>query len=579
MKKSTFSRLMGHVSKYKGYMIASLIFALISNVLIAFMPLIIGKAINNIVAKGRVDFHSLSKIIIVLAVMYVISAIFTWLFTAVANIVAYSTVKDLRNEALNKISTLPLKYFDRNPHGDVISRLTNDMDNISDGLFQGITQFYPGIVTIVSSLILMLTLSVKLTIVIVIMTPLCFLIASFITKRSSKMFKEQQNTLGELNGYIEEIIGNQKVVKLFGYEERSQESFGEINGRLYKCGQLAQFYSSLTNPTTRFVNNVTYVLVGLVGGILSVLSGLSVGIISSFLTYSTQFSQPINNITGVATQLQAAFASCERVFSILDEKSEKPDSIDAEVMKKCYGNVNFRNVFFSYDKKIPLIEDFSVDIKKGSTIAIVGPTGAGKTTMVNLLMKFYDLDKGEITIDDKKISNINRNSLRNQFGMVLQDTWLFEGTIRENIAYGKPDATLEEINRAAKAAYIYSFIKRLPDGYDTMITESGGNLSEGQKQLLTIARVMLIDPPMLILDEATSSVDTRTELKIQNAFLSMMKGRTSFVIAHRLSTIRDADMILVMKNGHIVERGNHDELVNKGGTYADLYNSQFKYQA
>lgn len=579
MKKGTLSRLLGYVSKYKGYMIASLIFALISNVLIAFMPLIIGKAINKIVAKGKVDFHDLIKIITLLAVMYIVSAIFTWLFTAVANIVAYSTVKDLRNEALDKISTLPLKYFDRNPHGDVISRLTNDMDNISDGLFQGITQFYPGIVTIVCSLILMFTLSVKLTIIIVLMTPLCFLIASFITKRSNKMFKEQQNTLGELNGYIEEVIGNQKVVKLFGYEERSQENFKKINGRLYKCGQLAQFYSSLTNPTTRFVNNTTYVLIGLIGGVLSVLSGLSVGVISSFLTYSTQFSQPINNITGVATQLQAAFASCGRIFAILDEEPEKEDSKDAEVIKRCDGNVDFENVFFAYDKKVPLVEDFSVNIKKGSTIAIVGPTGAGKTTMVNLLMRFYNLDKGKITIDGKDINNITRNSLRSQFGMVLQDTWLFEGTIRENISYGKPDATLEEIKNAAEAAYIHSFIKRLPDGYDTIITESGGNLSEGQKQLLTIARVMLIDPPMLILDEATSSVDTRTELKIQSAFLSIMKGRTSFVIAHRLSTIRDADMILVMKNGHIVERGNHDELVEKGGTYAELYNSQFKYQA
>ncbi len=578
MKKSTFSRLIGYVSKYKGYMFASLIFALISNVLIAFMPLIVGKAIDKIIAAGKVDFNSLINTIILLGVIYVISALFTWLFTVVANIVAYNTVKDLRNEALSKISTLPLKYFDMHPHGDIISRLTNDMDNISDGLFQGITQFYPGIITILSSLILMISLSFKLTAVIVLMTPLCFLIASFITKRSNKMFKEQQKTLGELNGYIEEIIGNQKVVRLFGYEKRAEENFKEINGRLYKCGQLAQFYSSLTNPATRLVNNVTYILVGLVGGILSVLSGLSVGVISSFLTYSTQFSQPINNITSVATQLQAALASCERIFSVIDKEPEKADSENAEDTNVCEGNVKFENVYFSYNKEVPLIENFSVDIKRGDTVAIVGPTGAGKTTMVNLLMRFYDLDKGKITIDGKEINNITRDNLRSQFGMVLQDTWLFEGTIRDNIAYGKPNATLEEIQNAAKAAYIHSFIKRLPDGYDTMITESGGNLSEGQKQLLTIARVMLIDPPMLILDEATSNVDTRTELKIQNAFLSMMKGCTSFVIAHRLSTIRDADMILVMKNGKIVERGNHDELVNKEGIYTELYNSEFKHQ-
>lgn len=578
MKKSTFSRLIGYVSKYKGYMFASLIFALISNILIAFMPLIVGRSIDHIVAKGEVDFDGLIKTIIILGVIYVISALFTWLFTIVANTVAYNTVKDLRNEALNKISSLPLKYFDKNPHGDIISRLTNDMDNISDGLFQGITQFYPGIITIISSLVLMVSLSFKLTLVIVLMTPFCFLIASFITKRSNKMFKEQQKTLGELNGYIEEIVGSQKVVRLFGYEERAQESFSGINSRLYKCGQLAQFYSSLTNPATRFVNNITYILVGLVGGILSVLSGLSVGVISSFLTYSTQFSQPINNITSVATQLQAAIASCERIFSIIDEEPEKADSKEAENIESCDGNVEFDNVSFSYNKKVPLIENFSVNIKKGSTIAIVGPTGAGKTTIVNLLMRFYDLEKGRITIDGKSINDLTRNNLRSQFGMVLQDTWLFEGTIRQNIAYGKPNATLEEVENAAKAAFIHSFIKRLPDGYDTIITESGGNLSEGQKQLLTIARVMLIDPPILILDEATSNVDTRTELKIQNAFLSMMKGRTSFVIAHRLSTIRDADIILVMKNGKIAERGNHEELVNKGGIYTELYNSQFKHQ-
>lgn len=578
MKKNTFSRLLGHVLKYKGYMFTALIFALISNVLIAFMPLIVGKAIDKIIAKGRVDFDGLINTIIVLGVIYVVSAIFTWLFTVVANIVAYNTVKDLKNKALDKISSLPLKYFDKNPHGDIISRLTNDMDNISDGLFQGITQFYPGIITIVSSIVLMVSLSFKLTVVIVLMTPPCFIIASFITRRSNKMFKEQQKTLGELNGYTEEIVGNQKVVRLFGYEERAEENFSGINKRLYKCGQLAQFYSSLTNPATRFVNNITYILIGLIGGVLSVLSGLSVGVISSFLTYSTQFSQPINNITSVATQLQAALASCERVFSILDEMPEKADSKEAEDIKTSEGNVKFENVSFAYDEKVPLIEDFSVDIKRGSTVAIVGPTGAGKTTMVNLLMRFYELNKGKITIDGREINDFTRDSLRSQFGMVLQDTWLFEGTIRENIAYGKPNATLDEVQNAAKAAYIHSFIKRLPGGYDTMITESGGNLSEGQKQLLTIARVMLIDPPMLILDEATSNVDTRTELKIQNAFLSMMKGRTSFVIAHRLSTIRDADLILVMKNGKIVERGNHDELVNKGGIYTRLYNSQFKHQ-
>ncbi|MCR3761851.1 ABC transporter ATP-binding protein/permease [Clostridium felsineum] len=577
MKKGTLFRLARYVGKYKMYMIVSLIFAFISNVLIAFMPLIVGKGIDNIISKGKVDFNNLLRIILILAVVYVVSSIFTWLFTVVANLLAYNTVRDLRNEALGKISTLPLKYFDRNPHGDIMSRLTNDMDAISDGLFQGITQFYPAIITIVSSIILMLVLSIKLTLVIILMTPLCFFIATFITKRSNKMFKQQQNTVGELNGYIEEIIGNQKVVRLFGYEKRAQENFSEINSRLYNCGRLAQFYSSLTNPSTRYVNNMTYVLVGVVGGLLAVLSGLSIGTISSFLTYSTQFSQPINNVTGVATQLQAAIASAERVFSILDEIPEKSDSEKTEVLKKCEGNVQFNNVSFSYNKKQPLVENFSVDIKKGSTIAIVGPTGAGKTTMVNLLMRFYDIDGGKITIDGIDINEMKRKDVRSLFGMVLQDTWLFEGTIKENIAYGKENASLKEVEEAAKGAYIHSFIKRLSDGYETRITESGGNLSEGQKQLLTIARVMLISPPMLILDEATSSVDTRTEIKIQNAFLKMMEGRTSFVIAHRLSTIRDADLILVMKNGHIVERGKHEELLlNKNGLYREIYESQFK---
>jgi len=576
LKKNSLFRLFKYIGNHKIYMGISLICALISNILMAFIPFIVGKGIDKIVGKGTVDFDNLLKIIIILAVVYLISSLFMWIFTVIANIIAFKTVKDIRNEAFDKISTLPLRYFDVNAHGDIMSRLTNDIDAISDGLLQGITQFYPGIVTIISSLVLMFALSVKITLVILLMTPLCFIIASFITSRSNKMFKEQQKTVGELNGYIEEIIGNQKVVKVFGYEKRSEEKFKEINRRLYKCGQQAQFYSSLTNPSTRFVNNIIYVLVGVVGGLLSVLGGLSVGTISSFLTYSTQFSQPINNITSVATQLQAALASCERVFSIIDETPEPADLENTKKITNCEGNITFDNVSFSYVKEVPLINDFNAEIRKGNTIAIVGPTGAGKTTMVNLLMRFYDINKGKILIDGTDIYEIKRNNLRSLFGMVLQDTWLFEGTIRENIAYGKQEATESEIEIAAKAAHIHSFIKRLPEGYDTVITEAGANLSEGQKQLLTIARVMLIDPPMLILDEATSSVDTRTEIKIQNAFLSMMKGRTSFVIAHRLSTIRDADLILVMKDGEIIERGSHEELINRGGFYTKLYKSQFK---
>ncbi|KNF09042.1 ABC-type multidrug transport system, ATPase and permease component [Gottschalkia purinilytica] len=576
MKKNSLFRLFEYIGNYKIYMSISLICALISNALTAFIPFIVGKGIDKIIGRGRVDFNNLLKIIIILAIVYIVSSLFMWIFTIIANIIAFRTVEDIRNEAFDKISTLPLKYFDVNAHGDIMSRLTNDIDAISEGLFQGITQFYPGIITIISSLVLMFALSVKITLVILFMTPLCFIIASFITNRSNKMFKEQQKTVGELNGYIEEMIGNQKVVKAFGYEKRSEAKFKEINNRLYKCGQQAQFYSSLTNPSIRFINNVTYVLVGVVGGLLSVLGGLSVGTISSFLTYSTQFSQPINNVTSVATQLQAALASCERVFAIIDETPEPKDLENTKEITNCEGNVTFDNVSFSYVEEVPLINNFNAEIKKGSTIAIVGPTGAGKTTMVNLLMRFYDITKGKILIDGIDIYEIKRNNLRSLFGMVLQDTWLFEGTIRENISYGKQDATQKEIEDAAKAAHIHSFIKRLPDGYDTVITEAGANLSEGQKQLLTIARVMLIDPPMLILDEATSSVDTRTEMKIQSAFLSMMKDRTSFVIAHRLSTIRDADLILVMKDGEIIERGNHEELINKKGFYTELYKSQFK---
>jgi ABC-type multidrug transport system fused ATPase/permease subunit len=564
------------MGKHKLYIIAAIICAFISNILTVIGPLIVGKGIDNIIGSGKVNFNDLLKIIFILASLYVVSSIFLWIFSIIANFITYNTMQNIRKEAFDKISVLPLKYFDDNAHGDIISRLTNDIDAISDGMFQGISQFYPGIVTILGSLVLMIILSPKITIVILIMTPLCICIASFITTRSNKMFKEQQKTVGELNGYVEEIIGSQKIVKAFGYEKRSQETFKEINGRLYKCGQLAQLYSSLTNPSTRFVNNITYILVGVAGGICSVLSGFSIGKISSFLTYSTQFSQPINNITSVSTQLQAALAAAERVFSIIDEEAEPEEKKGTPELKQCNGDISFKNISFSYRKDVPLIKNFNIDVKQGSTIAIVGPTGAGKTTMVNLLMRFYNIDSGGIFVDKTNIKGVTRNSLRRSFGMVLQDTWLFAGTVRENIAYGKPEAGISEIENAAKAAHIHSFIKRLPKGYDTIITEGGENLSQGQRQLLTIARVLLIDPPMLILDEATSSIDTRTEVNIQKAFLSMMKGRTSFIIAHRLSTIRDADLILVMNNGEIIENGNHRELINKGGFYAKLYNSQFE---
>lgn len=576
MKNKTLSRILKYVSKYKVYIFIVMLCALFGNVLTILGPTIVGKGIDNIVEARKVNFNNLSKIIAILAAIYAISAFFQWLLSIITNIIANKTVRDIRQEAFDKLSSLPLKYFDGNPHGDIMSRLTNDIDNISEGLLQGITQLFSGIVTILGSVILMLMLSPKITIVIILMTPPCFFIASFITRNSNKMFKEQQRTVGELNGYIEEIIGSQKIVKAFGYEEESQKKFREINARLYKCGRLAQFYSSLTNPSTRLVNNISYILVGVVGGLLAAAGNLSVGKISSFLTYSTQFSQPINNITSVATQLQAAIASAERVFAIIDEPSEPEENEKTPVLKNCEGDIRFENVAFSYKKDVPLIKNLNVDVKQGSTIAIVGPTGAGKTTIVNLLMRFYDINNGSIYIDGTEIHSITRDSLRRSFGMVLQETWLFSGTVKDNIAYGKPGATMEEIENAAKAAHIHSFIKRLPKGYDTIISEGGGNLSQGQRQLLTIARAILVNPPMLILDEATSSIDTRTEINIQKAFLNMMKGRTSFIIAHRLSTIREADLILVMKNGEIIEQGNHKELLNKGSFYANLYNIQFE---
>lgn len=573
---STIKRIWKYIEQNQIYLLAIFIFGFISNLFSVLAPLYVGKGIDNLVGKQKVNFLAVLKIMLILACVYIISALFQWLMSIFTNVISNKTVLAIRQDAFDKISKLPLKYFDNNAHGDVMSRLTNDIDAIQDGLLQGITQLFSGIVTIVGSLIFMLILSPKITLVVVIMTPLCFLIASFITGRSNKMFRMQQNTLGELNGYIEEIIGNQKLVKAFGYEKPSMQKFKEINNNLYTCGQKAQFYSSLTNPGTRFINNTIFVFVGVLGALLSVLSNFSVGKISSFLTYANQFFQPINNITSVSTNLQTAFASAERVFSILDEPFEEIEKPDTPALENCSGTVTFKNVDFSYNKEKTLINGLNIEATQGSTIAIVGPTGAGKTTLVNLLMRFYDVDGGSICVDNIDIKSVTKDSLRSSFGMVLQDTWLFAGTIRDNIAYGKPNASHEEIINASKASFAHSFIKRLPDGYDTLITEGGSNLSQGQRQLLTIARVMLVNPPMLILDEATSNIDTRTEINIQKAFTKIMEGRTSFIIAHRLSTIKNADLILVMNNGNIVESGTHAELLKKGAFYFNLYNSQFE---
>ncbi|GFZ31718.1 sugar ABC transporter ATP-binding protein [Clostridium zeae] len=574
MKNRTLIRILKYVKKYRIQLILVIAFALTSNILSIVAPFFTGKAIDYMVKKGQVNFSAILKIVAFLSIIYGLSAVLQWFLSIFTNVISNRTVKDIRDELFEKLNTMPLKYYDSKANGDIISRFTNDIDAISEGLLQGITQLFSGVITFVGALIFMIDLSPTITLVVVVMTPLCFLLSSFIAKSSKKMFKEQSKTLGELNGYIEEIIGNQKIVKAFNYEERSEEAFKEINERLYECGRKAQFFSSLTNPGTRYINNITYILSGIIGAIVSVAGGLSIGKISSFLIYSNQFAKPINDITSIATQLQSAMASAERVFAILDEQGESSEQ-DKQSINKADGKVEFKNVSFSYKKDRPLIEGLTMNIKPGSTVAIVGPTGAGKTTLVNLLMRFYEIDKGKILIDGKDIKEVTKESVRSSFGMVLQESWLFAGTIRENIAYGKSDASDEAIINASKAAYAHSFIKRLPKGYDTLITEDGANLSQGQRQLLTIARVMLMNPSMLILDEATSSIDTLTEARIQKAFLSLMKGRTSFVIAHRLSTIREADLILVMKDGKIIEQGNHDELLMKKGFYAKLYNSQY----
>lgn len=575
MKKTNIKRVWGYVGKYKEQLITVFICAILGNTLLIFSPLLTGKAIDKIIGVDKVDFRGLIQIILILLIIYVFSSLFQWLMSVVSNIAANNTIHDIRKDAFDKLNTLPLEYFDGTAHGDIISRLTNDIDAIADGLFQGITQVMSAIVIVIGCFIFMLTISPLITLAVVLITPLCFFIAFFIAKRSKKMFAEQSMTVGELNGYVEEMIGNQKVVKAFGYEKSSLAHFKEINDRLYQAGQKAQWYSSMTNPTTRLVNNIAYVSVTVIGGFMAIAGRLSIGNIASFLIYSNQFAKPINEITSITTQIQAAFASVERIFALLDEKQETEVLTPEEDLENGEGTVSFRNVSFSYQPEVPLIRNLNLNVAKGNMIAIVGPTGSGKTTLVNLLMRFYDVSSGEIRIGGKDIYHINRDNLRKSIGMVLQESWLFAGTIAENITYGKPETTRNEMIEAAKAAKAHSFIIRLPEGYDTMIDEDGGNLSIGQKQLLTIARVMIIDPPMLVLDEATSSIDTRTEIKIQKAFTKMMEERTSFVIAHRLSTIQEADTILVLQHGDIVEQGNHEELLSQKGFYYTLYHSQF----
>lgn len=574
-RKETLARVLRFAKPYRWYLLAALVSAVLSVSLTLYAPVLIGRGIDQIIAPGKVYFDNLLPILIELGIVAVLAALFQWLLTLCTNVVTYKTVRDLRSAAFEHVEELPLSNIDSRPHGDIISRIINDIDSVSDGLLQGFSQLFTGIITIAITLVYMLAINFKVGLVVVVITPLSLFVASFIAKHSFDMFRRQSAIKGQLSGCIEELVGNQKVVKAFSYEERAQQQFDRINHQLYDVGVKAQFYSSLTNPCTRFVNGVVYAAVAIVGALSCIAGGFSVGALSSFLTYANQYTKPFNEISGVITELQTAIASAKRVFDIIDEPVQQPDEPDAAHPTGCEGQIEIDRVSFSYEKSHPLIRDFHLQIKPGQRIALVGPTGCGKTTMINLLMRFYDVDAGEIRVDGQPIKKIGRDSLRSLYGMVLQDTWMFKGSVRDNIAYGKPDATDEEVVAAAKAAHAHSFIMRLPQGYDTVLAEDGGNISQGQKQLLCIARAMLTKPSMLILDEATSSIDTRTEIKIQQAFAQMMEGHTSFVVAHRLSTIREADCILVMKDGQIIEQGTHQQLLEKKGFYHQLYNSQF----
>lgn len=573
--KSVVSKILKKIKPYWLYLAIALISAVISVSLTLYIPVLIGDAVDNIIDKGNVNFENIIRILIYIAIGVVGVAVFQWIMNYFTNIISFKTVRDLRREIFGKFNSVPLSYIDTHPHGDLISRVINDVDAVGDGLTQLFLQLFSGVVTIVGTLIFMLMIDWRIALAVVILTPLSLFVAAFIGKLSHKTFREQQLLQGEISSYVEEHVGNQRIVKAFSHENRAMNDFENLNKKLYKVGFLAQFAGALANPSTRFVNAMVYAAVGIFGALTAISGTLSIGQLSCFLTYANQYTKPFNEVTGVLTQLQTGMAAAGRVFEILEEENETPDSPNAPVLDNCKGNVKIDNVSFSYTKEKPLIKGFSLDVKSDSKIAIVGPTGCGKTTFINLLMRFYETDSGKITIDGVDIKSLTRDNLRHQFGMVLQDSWLFCGAIMENLRYGNENATDEEVIDAAKAAYAHSFIRRMPDGYNTVISEGGGNLSQGQKQLLCIARAMLTNPPILILDEATSSIDTLTEIRVQKAFAKMMKGKTSFVVAHRLSTIKESDVILVMKDGNIIEQGNHEELIKKGGFYCTLYNSQF----
>ena len=568
-------RVLKYIRKYTPALVLSLLLAGLTVLLTLYIPILTGNAVDLIIGKGQVDMAGIFAIMKKIAIVMIITAVGQWVMNTCNNYITYHVIRDIRTDAFAKLEILPLKYLDAHAYGDIVSRVIADVDTFADGLLMGFTQLFTGVLTILCTLGFMLVTNVPITLVVVCITPVSFLVAKFIATKTYSMFKEQSETRGEQTSLIEEMIDNQKIVNTFSRGEAVKSKFGEINGRLQKCSLKAIFFSSITNPATRFVNSLVYAGVGVFGALVAIKGGISVGRLSCFLSYANQYTKPFNEISGVVTELQNAFVCAGRIFELIDEEPQVPDAADARVLEEAQGNVDLKDVYFQYVPEKKLIQNFNLQVKPGQRVAIVGPTGCGKTTVINLLMRFYDVNSGSIKVDGTDIRDITRGSLRTNYGMVLQETWLRSGTIRDNICMGKPDATEEEIIAAAKASHAHSFIKRLPQGYDTVITEDGGSLSQGQKQLLCITRVMLCLPPMLILDEATSSIDTRTEIKIQNAFATMMEGRTSFIVAHRLSTIQSADVILVMKDGNIIEQGNHETLLAKGGFYANLYNSQF----
>lgn len=573
--KDTMRRVLKFISPYKGKIILMLLMAFFTVAFTLYTPILIGEGVDTIIGPGNVKTKALLRILGTLAMVVLGTAVTQWIMNLLTNQVTYGVVQDIRSQAFSHLQEVPVSYIDSNQPGDILSRIVADVSQFSDGLLMGFTQFFTGVITILGTIGFMMSISVKISLIVILLTPVSLFVASFIAGRTFQMFKEQSEKRAEMTSLVEELVGNQKVVQAFSYEERARERFGKVNEELRVCGIKAIFFSSITNPSTRFVNGLVYTSVGIFGAFVVMRGGMSVGQLTSFLNYANQYTKPFNEISGVVTELENALACAKRIFDFIDTPAQEPDVADAVELEKADGSVNVENISFSYRKEVPLLQNISIDVKPGQRIAIVGPTGCGKTTMINLLMRFYDVDKGQIVVSGHPIRELTRDSLRRNFGMVLQETWLKAGTIRENIAYGKPDASMEEVIQAAKHAHAHSFIKRMPQGYDTVITEDGGNISQGQKQLLCIARVMLMRPTMLILDEATSSIDTRTEIKVQQAFAELMEGRTSFIVAHRLSTIQEADRILVMKDGNIIEQGRHEELLAKGGFYAGLYESQF----